>query len=117
MLGMNGQLLKSKPVVFVTGGSAGIGAACVRKFLSEGWNVAILALPNRDLDWLASRKDVVITAGDVTSDRARQAAVDRALLSFGRVDVLINNAGIGLYASPTEVPLDRFARLLEVNVI
>jgi len=103
--------------MFITGGSTGIGAACVRKFLSEGWNVAVFALPDRNLDWLEHEKDTVIIAGDVTSNRAREWAVHRALLSFGRVDVLINNAGVGLYAAPTDTALDHFRKLLEINVI
>ena len=114
---MNGRSPKLKPVVLITGGSAGIGAACVRKFLSEEWNVAVLALPNQDIEWLEREKDVVVTVGDVTSNSAREAAVHQALLSFGRVDVLINNAGIGLYAMPTDIPLDLFTTLLEINTI
>ncbi len=114
---MQGEPRKRKPVLFITGGSRGIGAACVRKFLSEGWNVAVFALPDQDLQWLAREKDVVVAAGDVTSDLAREAAVRGALRSFGSVDVLINNAGVGLYAIPTDTPLDLFRRSLEVNVI
>ena len=99
---MKGEPRKRKPVVFITGGSRGIGAACVRKFLSEGWNVTVFALPDQDLQWLAREKDVVVAAGDVTSNLAREAAVRGALRSFGSVDVLINNAGVGLYAIPTD---------------
>jgi len=44
-------------------------------------------------------------------------AVQRTLNSYGRIDVLMNNAGVGLYAVPTEVPAASFSRLLDVNVV
>lgn len=43
--------------------------------------------------------------------------MDRTLASYGRIDVLINNAGIGLYGEPTEVSSAHFSRLLQVNVV
>jgi NAD(P)-dependent dehydrogenase (short-subunit alcohol dehydrogenase family) len=103
-------------VVLITGGSAGIGAACVREFLTAGWNVSVAALPDGNVDWLRSL-DVVTTTGDITSEQTRKAAVDRTLTAYGRIDVLINNAGVGLYARATEVPSELFTRLLDVNVI
>jgi len=113
---ISGQNLHSSPVVLITGGSAGIGAACVRKFLAENWNVSVFALPDGNLDWLTSGK-VLVTPGDVTSEQDRERAVERVLNSYGRVDVLINNAGVGLYGLPTEASSDLFSRLLAVNVV
>jgi len=106
----------SQPVALITGGSTGIGAACVREFLAAGWKVSVVALPDGDLGWLTSL-GVVITAGDITSDQTRETVVHRTLASYGRIDVLINNAGVGLYGLPTEVPSALFSRLLEVNVV
>ena len=106
----------SDRVALITGGSIGIGAACVREFLSAGWKVSVTALPGLELDRLAS-SGVLTTAGDITCSQVRETVVERTLRIYGRIDVLINNAGIGLYALPTEVTLDNFRRLLEVNVM
>ena len=105
-----------QPVALITGGSKGIGAACVRKFVSAGWRVSVLTLADGDPSWMTSM-GVTVTAGDVTSSEAREAAVQRTLSSYGRIDVLINNAGVGLYAVPTEVSPVLFSRMLEVNVV
>ncbi|HYZ84411.1 MAG TPA: SDR family NAD(P)-dependent oxidoreductase [Bryobacteraceae bacterium] len=104
------------PVVLITGGSAGIGAACVRKFLAEGWRASVLALEDQNLEWLDTQ-GIVVTAGDITLNEVRETAVRSTLAAFGRIDVLINSAGVGLYAPPTAVRADLFSRLLEVNVI
>ena len=116
MVNLRGSNKSSQPVALITGGSAGIGAACVREFVAAGWKVSVVALPDRDLRWLTSL-GVVITAGDITSEQTRERVVHRTLASYGRIDVLINNAGVGLYALPTEVPSALFSRLLEVNVV
>lgn len=106
----------SPPVGLITGGSRGIGAACVRRFLAAGWKVSVLALPGAELEWLTSL-GVLVTAGDITSEQTRQAVVHRTLASYGRIDLLMNNAGVGLYAPPTGTPSALFNRLLEVNVV
>src|SRR5690348_10327175 len=80
------------PVALITGGSTGIGAACVRAFLAARWRVSVATLPGRELRCLAA--DGVLTiAGDLTCAQARQEAVERTLGTYGRIDVLINNAG------------------------
>jgi short-subunit dehydrogenase len=106
----------SAQVALVTGGSTGMGAACVCKFLAAGWKVSVVALPGFELDRLAA-EGVLTTAGDLTCGPTREAAVERTLSMYGRLDVLINNVGIGLYALPTEVPIEGFRRLLDVNVV
>jgi len=106
----------SCPVALITGGSTGIGASCVREFLAAGWKVSVLALPDSHLDWLTSL-GVVVTAGDITSNGIREAVVLRTLAAYGRIDVLINNAGVGLYGLPTEVSSAHFSRVLEVNAV
>ena len=107
---------KSEPVALITGGSAGIGAACARKFLAAGWKVSVLALPDSNMNWLKAA-GVVTTAGDVTSEWDRESAVQRTLSAYGRIDLLINNAGVGLYATPSETSSALFSRLLDVNVV
>ncbi|MBN9657884.1 MAG: SDR family oxidoreductase [Acidobacteria bacterium] len=104
------------PVALITGGSAGIGAACVQQFLVAGWRIAVVALPDPDLDWLRSL-GVLVIPGDITSERVRDRAINETVAEFGRIDLLVNNAGIGLYSLPSAVPIEHFSRMLEVNVV
>jgi NAD(P)-dependent dehydrogenase (short-subunit alcohol dehydrogenase family) len=89
----------------VTGGAQGIGAAIVARLEASGATVRI---------WdLASAKDPV----DVTQAPAVERATARALADMGRIDVLVNNAGIAGLNSPTvEYPLDEWERVLRVNL-
>lgn len=105
----------TQPVALITGGSTGIGAACARRFLAAGWRVSTVALPDAGIDWL--KPLAVVVEGDITDPRVREAIVERTLSSYGRIDALINNAGVGLYGYPTQVSPALFSRMLDVNVV
>jgi short-subunit dehydrogenase len=104
------------PVALVSGGSSGIGAACVRKFLALNWAVSVVALADSELDQI-QEAGAFATPGDITSREAREKAVERTLQRYGRIDLLVNSAGVGLYAPPTEIPIPEFSRVLDVNVL
>jgi short-subunit dehydrogenase len=103
-------------VALITGGSSGIGAACVRKLLTLDWAVSVVALPGPELDRIAG-PGTLVTSGDITLREIRELAVKRTLQRRGRIDVFINCAGVGLYAAPTEVSIPLFSRVLDVNVL
>lgn len=104
------------PVVLITGGSQGIGAASVHRFLKGGWRVATVALPKENLHrWRV--RHVVTLEGDITQEEVRKEIVDQAMARFGRLDALVNNAGVGLYATPLNLPPELLRRLLDINVI
>jgi len=101
--------LKDKAVL-ITGGASGIGAACAQLFLDEGARVAIV---DRDCERgeavaakLRGAGTVIFINAELTAEAACAEAVDRARRAFGRLDVLVNNAGINdhiaLEQSPTE---------------
>jgi NAD(P)-dependent dehydrogenase (short-subunit alcohol dehydrogenase family) len=87
--------------ILITGASTGIGRAVAELFLAEGWNVAATARRPESLsDWAVSDRALAL-ALDVTDPASIAAALDAARARFGALDVLVNNAGIGL-AGPIE---------------
>src|SRR5262245_28875421 len=95
-----------KPVVLVTGASTGIGEGIARRFAAGGWRVVAVARRKEKLE--ALKKDLgaatcEIVAIDVTNPEAPQMAVDAALKAFGRLDCLVNNAGIFKFGAVHEV--------------
>ena len=86
--------------VVVTGASSGMGKAIVELFVKEGANVVAVARRRERLEELASSLageagSVVIYTGDVSQQETNEAMIDLAVEKFGRLDVLVNNAGIG----------------------
>ncbi len=103
----------SEKTILITGGARGIGRGCVDHFLARGWNVAAL-----DLLDIAPATRLVTVRGDVSDEAAAAEAVRRALDRFGRLDALINNAGIASppRRPPEALPLEEWNRVLAVNL-
>jgi short-subunit dehydrogenase len=101
-------------VVLITGGSDGIGAACAAEFAAAG---ARLSLTARSAEGLkrAGGALALITAGDLTQEETRRRVVERTLERFGAIDVLINNAGVGVYGPSWNASLDDVRHLMELN--
>jgi len=105
-------------VVLITGASEGLGAACAAEFARAGASLSLAARSAEGLRRVAEANSFVqsITSpGDLTSESARRAAVERTLDRFGRIDILINNAGVGLYQPSWMTPLDDARRLWDLN--
>ena len=102
-------------VVLITGASQGIGAACSRVFQQRGARLSIVA---RDPENLATvgGPHALRTAGDITRDEVRRDVVARTMERFGSIDILINNAGMGLYAAASDAPMDDARALFELNL-
>ncbi|MGH3479480.1 MAG: SDR family NAD(P)-dependent oxidoreductase [Pseudonocardiaceae bacterium] len=100
-------------VAVVTGGASGIGRATAVRLLDDGLRLAVVDLsPDPDLSVLTIKADVS-DAADV------QRAVHEVLAEFGRIDVLVNNAGISGSADATtchQTPIDEWDRVFAVNV-
>src|ERR1700732_4225082 len=101
-------------VVLITGAAQGIGAACAREFRSRGARLSLTARSEDKLKEVADA-DAVVTAGDLTNAAVRGLAVERTIERFGRIDILINNAGIGLDAPAWKAPIEEAHAMFELN--
>lgn len=99
-------------VAAVTGGGSGIGAAAAGRLAAEGARVAVL-----DLDVSAVPEGMLGVRTDVTDDASVRAAVDRVLGEWQRLDVLVNNAGIGAQGTVADNDDDEWRRVFDVNVL
>lgn len=95
------EMLTDK-VALITGGSSGIGAETARVFAKHGAKVAIFARGREKLDQVAAElkalgAECLTITGDVTKSEDCNAAIDRVVTAFGRIDVLVNNAGAGRF--------------------
>ncbi len=99
-------------VAAVTGGGSGIGAAVARRLAAEGARVAVL-----DLDISAIPAGMLGVRTDVIDDVGVRAAVDRVLGEWQRLDVLVNNAGIGAQGTVEDNDDDEWRQVFDVNVL
>jgi NAD(P)-dependent dehydrogenase (short-subunit alcohol dehydrogenase family) len=117
---MGGQL-KGK-VAIVTGGGTGIGEAICLKFAREGAKVVVNGLPGDPIAdvveaIVAQGGDAVPFEGDISDEEQAQTCVSTAVDQFGRLDVLINNAGVLLANAETDdMPIDKFEEQIRCNV-
>ena len=86
-------------VAIVTGGARGIGGATVRRFVEEGAKVAIIDVLEADGEALAKElseggAEAIFLKVDITKEQEVQAAVDKVVKKWGRLDILVNNAAI-----------------------
>jgi NADP-dependent 3-hydroxy acid dehydrogenase YdfG len=102
-------------VVFVSGATSGIGWETARLFRDEGARVVGTGRDPDRLAALAGEIDLALPM-DVTDDASVHAAVAAAVARMGRVDVLVNNAGIGLFKPWDETPVAEVHRIMDVNL-
>jgi short-subunit dehydrogenase len=101
-------------VVLITGASEGIGAACAAAFRSRGARLALTARSADKLAGVAAGGEAVITA-DLLNAEHRRRIVEETLHRYGRIDVLVNNAGVGLYAPAHRAPMEETRLMFELN--
>jgi len=105
-------------VALVTGASSGIGEATAVALAAEGARVALVARRRDRLEALAERLggDAIVIEADVTDAEQARAAVARVVEVAGRLDIVINNAGVMLLGTAVDAPYEEWERMVAVNV-
>lgn len=113
--------MRSERVAIVTGGASGIGAATVEELLRDGWRVAVL---DRDAGAIARAREAFAARGDdirfhevdITDEADVIAAMTAIVTAFGRIDGLVNSAGVAHALSLGKTTVEVFRRTLEINL-
>ncbi len=108
-------------VALITGASSGIGTACVRALAAEGANFILTARREERLAALLaeigkSGSKGRAVAGDAREEDTARRAVDAAVKTFGRLDILINNAGVGNYKNLVDTSADEYDEMMDSNM-
>lgn len=106
----------AQKVWMITGASRGFGAEIAKAVLAAGDKVVATARQPAALDYLEKNDNVFKVALDVANEEQVKAAVDAALTHFGRIDVLVNNAGYGLLGAVEEASALEVEKLYRTNV-
>jgi len=107
-------------VALVTGASSGIGEATAAALADEGARVALVARRRDRLEALAERigsDNALVIEADVTDQAQAARAVERSVSELGRLDVLVNNAGVMLLGPVVDAPIEEWQRMVQLNLL
>lgn len=112
--------MSSSKVVLVTGAARGIGLATAKRFLADGWRVALLDIDGETLAAsmaaLARPDETLALTADVAEERQVVDAIARIGARFGRLDAVVNNAGVAVFTSAMTTSVEDWSRVLAVNL-
>ncbi len=103
--------------ILITGGSRGIGAACVRRFAADGYNVAFTYKASKnEAEALALECNALAIYCDLESEQSIICAVSEARERMGRIDMLVNNAGISEIKLFSDITSEQWSRMMQINL-
>jgi len=109
--------MQMNKTILITGSSSGIGKATAKLFHEKGWNViATMRRPENESE-LNKLDRVLVTRLDVLAAESIQAAVKQGMDRFGNIDVLLNNAGFGVFGPLEATPLEKIREQFETNIV
>ena len=108
--------ISRKPVWLITGCSTGFGRELAKHVIERGYRTVVTARNPDEVKDLAAKGEALALKLDVTDQGQIDAAIKAAEEKFGRIDVLVNNAGIGYFAAVEESEEDQIRRMFEINV-
>jgi short-subunit dehydrogenase len=107
-------------VAVITGAARGIGLAVAERFIAEGYRVALVDIDAATLAAtavrLAARGTVLAVETDVADPAQVRTAVERTVDAFGRIDALVNNAGVAVFKPLLETTYEEWSRVMAVNL-
>lgn len=108
-------------VALITGASAGIGQATAHRLAHEGAKLVLTARRQERLEQLVDEvkqlgTDAIFVVGDAREEATAQKTVEQAIKAFGRIDILINNAGVGNYKNIVDTSADDYDLLMDTNM-
>lgn len=116
--------MSDNKVVLVTGSSRGIGSMCIKEFASKGYNVVINYNNSRKKAFELEKYikdnfniDVLTLKCDVSNEEEVKIMINNIIRTFGRLDVVVNNAAIEINSNFEEKSIEKFKKLLDVNLI
>ena len=109
-------------VAFVTGASSGIGEATALALAQRGAALALVARRKDRLEALAERirgdgGTALVLAADITNQGEAESTVERAVAELGRLDIVVNNAGVMLLGPVVGAPVEEWQTMVEINVL
>ncbi len=105
---------KTNNTVLITGCSSGFGKASAAHFLARGWNV-IATMRSPESNLLEDSDRLLVTSLDVTDPRSIADAISKGIARFGKIDVVVNNAGIGMFGAHEVVTDETIRQVFETN--
>ena len=104
----------SSRVAVITGAAQGIGRETARELDSRGWSLALLDQQQVDV---SPYRDALCVVGDISDELVVEAGATQVLSRFGRVDALVNNAGISMIKAALDTPSETYRKVLDVNLV
>ena len=101
-------------VAVITGAAQGIGRRTAQVLNEQGWSLLLLDLQNVDTSEYAS---ALALAGDISDEQFVESAAKQCLEKFGRVDALVNNAGISCISSALDTSAELYRKVIDVNLV